>query len=99
MYSPCSLVPAAPAPGAAWQTGFSPVAALARAQSIHHHARQQWLHHRAERTGHKRCAKRLRQAARALLVDAAAAYHASPRAAAERALRERYAARYGTPLY
>ena len=85
MRSAAPLVPAAPAPGAAWQAGFTPYVALARAQSVHHDAREQWLQLREQRSPHRRCAKRLRQAARALLATAATAYHQSPRAAAERA--------------
>ncbi|WP_019949053.1 hypothetical protein [Hymenobacter aerophilus] len=80
----CSTAtPVAAAPS--WAAALPALWLLARAQAAHADARDKHLHHRQQCTGHKHCAKRLRQAARALLATAARVYHASPRAALDRA--------------
>ncbi|WP_019949011.1 hypothetical protein [Hymenobacter aerophilus] len=77
--------PATVAAAPTWAAALPALWLLARAQAVHADARDQHLHHRQQCTGHKHCAKLLRQAARAMLSTAARVYHASPRAALDRA--------------
>lgn len=77
--------PATAVAAPSWAAALPALWLLARAQAAHADARDQHLHHRQQCTGHKHCAKLLRQAARAMLTTAARVYHASPRAALDRA--------------
>ncbi|MDO7848697.1 hypothetical protein Q5H92_20190 [Hymenobacter sp. M29] len=104
LLSPCA--PAAPAVGAATTLApaqLTPYEVLARAQSVKYYADRALWEIRDNDFGPGRfrkllAAARHRQVARAAYAAAAAAYHATPRAAAERAVRAAYAAKYGTPI-
>jgi hypothetical protein len=97
---------AAPAVGAATTPApaqLTPYEVLARAQSVKYYADRALWEIRDNDFGPGRfrkllAAARHRQVARAAYAAAAAAYHATPRAAAERAARAAYAAKYGTPI-
>ncbi|WP_310391362.1 hypothetical protein [Hymenobacter sp.] len=104
MLSQCAPAIAAPALGAALLAPLTPYEVLARAQSAKFDADRALWEVRDNDFGPGRfrrllAAARRRQAARAAYGVAAAAYHATPRAAAERAARTAYAARYGTPIH
>ena len=104
LLSPCA--PAAPVMGAATMQSpaqLTPYEVLARAQSVKYYADRALWEVRDNDFGPGRfrkllAAARHRQAARVAYAAAAAAYHATPRAAAERAVRAAYAAKYGTPI-
>ncbi|MFC6223793.1 hypothetical protein ACFP2F_11125 [Hymenobacter artigasi] len=101
-----ACAPAAPVVGAATLPApapLTPYEVLARVQSVKYYADRALWEIRDNDFGPLRfrkllAAARHRQAARAAYAAAAAAYHATPRAAAERAVRAAYAAKYGTPI-
>jgi len=104
LLSPCAPAIAAPAVGAAplAPAPLTPYEVLARAQSVKYYADRTLWEVRDNDFGPNRfrrllAAARHRQAARAAYA-AAAAYHATPRATAERAVRAAYATKYGTPI-
>ena len=84
-------------------TQLTPYEVLARAQSVKYYADRALWEVRDNDFGPGRfrkllAAARPRQAAHAAYAAAAAAYHATPRAAAERVVRAAYATKYGTPI-
>ena len=105
MLSQCAPAITAPAVGAApvAPAPLSPYEVLARARSAKYDADAAVWEVRDNSYGPGRFrqlldAARRRKAARATYAAAAAAYHATPRATAERAARVAYAAKYGTPI-